>query len=546
MKSLRRKILFGVTAIIFLFAAFLVATHYQAKHSVDAYRKTLIAQGEKLSISELIPPAPTNGPNGAPALLAARLYSFNYDVQPTVMKFLAPGRARVSWMQEIEPSEKSTNIWPALRTLLDQNTEALAEVRVALNSDTLRFDLSYDQGFKLLLPHLAQLKDISQWLSAATVMELHQGNASAAFENLQACIALPRVYDNEPLMISQFVRIAMGAIALGATWGALQFPTWTDDQLALLQTAWAGYQPRTAMENVFGMERAMGRMTFDDARLSYYKKDALWGFRTPNTNSVIGDLREAREELMSDPLEGLRNIYLRFPHYWAWKWWWSYDEELHSIRLWQTAIEAARLAGKMNSFGAAIAHLEAQEQRLQPTNSGAASFFDFFTEMEGSPAKGYLRKVAAAQTQREMVVTAIALKRYYLRHGKYPAALAELSPIYLRELPIDWMDGKPLRYRLKENGQFLLYSVGEDRKDDGGDASVPGRSFYFWHGKDAVWPLPATAAEIAADNAAMEKERKKHENATKPFAPSLNMSEELRRRYGLTIPTNTSATNSPK
>jgi hypothetical protein len=80
-------------------------------------------------------------------------------------------------------------------------------------------------------------------------------------------------------------------------------------------------------------------------------------------------------------------------------------------------------------------------------------------------------------------VTAIALKRYQLRHGNYPTDLSMLVPEFLSTVPRDPVDGKLLRYRLNPDGTFLLYSVGEDGKDDGGDASLPksinGSNFYW-------------------------------------------------------------------
>ena len=49
-----------------------------------------------------------------------------------------------------------------------------------------------------------------------------------------------------------------------------------------------------------------------------------------------------------------------------------------------------------------------------------------------------------------------------------------------------------LRYRLKPDGTFLLYSVGEDARDDGGDPTPPSAGkFDLWEGRDAVWPSSA-------------------------------------------------------
>jgi hypothetical protein len=96
-------------------------------------------------------------------------------------------------------------------------------------------------------------------------------------------------------------------------------------------------------------------------------------------------------------------------------------------------------------------------------------------------------------TQHQMVITAIALKRYALRHGQPPANLASLVPEYLNELPTDLMDGQSLRYQLNPDGTFVLYSVGENLRDDGGDfTSESGNDRWQeaspWSGRDWVWP----------------------------------------------------------
>jgi hypothetical protein len=108
-----------------------------------------------------------------------------------------------------------------------------------------------------------------------------------------------------------------------------------------------------------------------------------------------------------------------------------------------------------------------------------------------------------AETSKQMAVTAIALKRYQLKHGNYPPDLNSLVPEYVPSVPLDPVDGQPLRYRLNADGTFLLYSVGENGKDDGGNpawgtADVT-TDYYHWQDSNAldwVWPQPATPEEI--------------------------------------------------
>jgi hypothetical protein len=65
----------------------------------------------------------------------------------------------------------------------------------------------------------------------------------------------------------------------------------------------------------------------------------------------------------------------------------------------------------------------------------------------------------------------IALERFKLANRTYPKDLAALVPACLDAVPVDPYSGQPYRYRLTEKGDFVLWSVGEDLKDDGGKAT---------------------------------------------------------------------------
>jgi hypothetical protein len=69
--------------------------------------------------------------------------------------------------------------------------------------------------------------------------------------------------------------------------------------------------------------------------------------------------------------------------------------------------------------------------------------------------------------------------------------LDELVPEFISAVPIDPMDIQPLRYKLNADGTFVLYSVGEDGKDDGGDPTPTDSKSPpdLWNARDAVWPV---------------------------------------------------------
>jgi hypothetical protein len=75
---------------------------------------------------------------------------------------------------------------------------------------------------------------------------------------------------------------------------------------------------------------------------------------------------------------------------------------------------------------------------------------------------------AHGQSSVDLARVAVALERYRLAQGHFPEALAALTPQYLAQVPHDVIGGQPLHYRLTDDGQFVLYSVGWNETDDGG------------------------------------------------------------------------------
>jgi hypothetical protein len=133
--------------------------------------------------------------------------------------------------------------------------------------------------------------------------------------------------------------------------------------------------------------------------------------------------------------------------------------------------------------------------------------------------RGLLGRAAEAETWRRLLITAIALERCRIRHGSYPEALPNLIPEFLASPLVDFMNGKPLRYRRTDDGHFVLYSVGLDCIDDGGQMRLPRQrgapyemasDFGVQRDIDLVWPRPASEAETERfhqDERMAEKER---------------------------------------
>lgn len=85
------------------------------------------------------------------------------------------------------------------------------------------------------------------------------------------------------------------------------------------------------------------------------------------------------------------------------------------------------------------------------------------------------------------IIQTCALERYRLANGEFPETLESLAPRYIDRAPNDVIGGQPYKYRRTKDGQFMLYSVGWNEKDDGG---VPGKTLFDQTQGDWVWSYP--------------------------------------------------------
>jgi hypothetical protein len=476
--------------------------HERTKARLAAFKADLVARGEKLAIADHVPKLPPALSNAAPDFIAAanRLTELKAEWQPSRMRLVAPGKARVTWQQAELPTEKEPDIWPFITAHVEDYRPLLAEMATALERPEMVVNLDYTKGFNLLLPHLAKVKHSAVLLANAALVDLHTEQPSQAFTNLLALVRLTRLQE-EPLLIFQLVRIACGHIAVTATWEALQFPGWQDGQLFALQREWQAWDVQRGWLASANMERAYGSDIFAQCRGNPAMLSMLdWSgsASTPSGKSFFA-------ELWDDPEEAARRA-LHFTVMAGWTLWFSYDDERWSLDQHQIWLDGTRQALKADAFAPANNRTIAASKPFE-----TPPMTKLVSRMVLPALSRTHQKFAIFETHRRLTFTAILLHRHRLKHGKFPASLGALVPEFLAEVPRDFMDGQPLRYRLEPDGQFRLWSVGEDFKDDGGDPTPVGAQSYnpfdWLKGRDWVWPHSATEAEVAAHHAELATKR---------------------------------------
>jgi hypothetical protein len=497
----RRRIILIVVGIVLGVAILIpVVRHYQLRFAVANYVAELKAKGEPMDLAQVIPPPVPPEQNGVPfitnALANLKSESLVGSNPPPAMRAISPGKAMVGWQQPDIRSSDGTNKWEDLGRELAAAKSGLDSFQSLTNHPVLDFNLDYQKGFDLQLPDLALLKRSAQWLSASAIYNLHQGNTTNACADVRAILAIAKGEADERIIISQLVRIAIAAIGASATWEILQSPDASDDEMAQMQQEWQSLDFVKSMEQALVFERAQDLQEFSQTRTSTEKFNKFWGYFYTPTGPIENDLDQM------GPIH--RSLLLQKWDELRWRWFWSYQDELYGLQSLQVVIGATRIAGTNESFQMVqsftdthLNSLYAKRHSINPMNGLRDAF-------SANAMNASLRKAVRIETARNVVVVAIAIKRYELQHHQLPATLDDLTPDLLQTVPIDCMDGQPLRYRPNSDGTFLLYSVGTDGKDDGGDSSLQKNiqsSNFYWqndHALDWVWPQPATETEIQA------------------------------------------------
>jgi hypothetical protein len=91
------------------------------------------------------------------------------------------------------------------------------------------------------------------------------------------------------------------------------------------------------------------------------------------------------------------------------------------------------------------------------------------------PCKRMVLTIRRARIQLEVGMAGLAAEEFRIRHGRLPSDWHELVPSYLPYIPHDLYSGGPCQFKTTADG-IVIYSVGTDRKDDGGD---PERDIVF-------------------------------------------------------------------
>jgi hypothetical protein len=342
---------------------------------------------------------------------------------------------------------------------LDRYARELEAIRSAAGRPYARFDLRLDQSpfDRALAGKLRALNDLGDvlWLRALARLEAEQDDA--AFEDLELLLRLAEY--TQPTPFFRGVRHHLLSDALQVVWQGLADRRWQEAQLAELQER-------------LGELAVLGAYA-GEARAEILAMINLWDWCFP-ARSVERPTEPVESGADQAMLALFRAIYPRG---------WSLQVQVKLYRVFQED-----LLPLVNAEAGTVAvdAAKALPSRLRTDSGLLDPIFAVFVLPKTAAIGDWLPvEFAHLQSCLSQARAACALERYRRSGGRYPQTLPALVPEYLAKAPHDAIDGGAMRYeRIGQEG-FLLYSVGWNQTDDGGqpasarrDCGPPGFAAY--------------------------------------------------------------------
>jgi len=349
---------------------------------------------------------------------------------------------------EIRRGEFSAAEVEQLTTEVADHAAHREAVREALARPQFRFPLQLAAGAGTLMPHLARMKEVALEFRAEGWLAVQLGDADRAIRALTDSASLAQLLQDEPILISQLVRISGCALALSQAEQLLSRLRLDEHHLGAVETAIRSLSQGDGFRDSMIHERACGIAMFENPKMLSAEvnreedsPENQYGLSLALAAYGVTGLRQADKVVFLATFEHqLTNAPLNAPE-----------------RL--SAVEAAgsNVLQRIKAFPPKII-----SGILLPGLSRAA------------------QKFCHLDAHRDAALTALAIERFRRAHdGALPETLQQLVPTWLPKIPTDIFDGQPLRYRRLERG-YVVYSIGSDRLDDGGTEKPKKSSAKSW------------------------------------------------------------------
>ena len=360
-------------------------------------------------------------------------------------------REEKDWPNPEKAGKPATDILQALTKF----EATMTELTLAAKERPLcRYDIKYEAHFAALVPHLGPLRNFIRSFTLRALAHLANDDPKAALADTRMCLFLAESIRDEPLLISQLVRIACLQIATQPVWEGLKEGKWNAEQLAEIEKQLAEINLLDGYRISILGERDLANLAIDRMRDNPKLFDKLFEDDDPN-------LKFISDGWLSHNQKRLNEMHVNF-----------------SQRI--VDIKARRIRPEIAT--AFIQELDARTKRKLP-------IYDMLSAILLPSIDKVAIKIGFTQTAVDHARIACHLELHKLKHKLYPAKLTGLEA----PLPHDPYTGKPYVYTPNPKGSYQLYGVGWNQKNDDSKVILKDNDRLDLSEGDLVWSyLPTT------------------------------------------------------
>ena len=320
----------------------------------------------------------------------------------------------------------------AIQTVITEQSEVLGELDRLRHLQRGRMPVTYS-GFESLLPQLSPVRSAAKLKCLDSVCKASQGDVDSAALDSVVILNIGGSIAGEPNLICLLVAVSCDALAMQALEQALAAGVCAD---------------RTLLEIGGAIEHALA---------SRSPTPAFWGERAAYMD-IFSRAAEGDTAIFSISMSGAG-----VPPAGLYKY-------VRGLRLLDQAESLALVAPLCEPAES----LKALSTRAATCEKGVSSLppYYFVSRMFLPSFTRAVTVLGQSSARLRCARAGLALERFRLKRGQWPQDLADLVPELLRDIPVDPFDEQPLRYARTDRG-VVVYSVGEDEVDDGGDVARP-------------------------------------------------------------------------
>ena len=274
---------------------------------------------------------------------------------------------------------------------------------------------------------------LGRTIALRAVWEARHGNTDAAYEWIGHGLHLANNLRNEPLIINGLVRIAIAEMILRSL------------ETIMGETPWTGKLPDGFEQELVQIgDRTLFARCLEGERFFAEAYQSRWD---NFLNLMAVAMQYALYKAQSGVIAAVREP--------------DYTKRQERIA------EVERYLSLNGKTGSSDSDTHSKELTGQMRPGQKFFSYKILAQITVSAQLAAIEAFNSAEIHAQNARQALALKRYKQAHGQYPDQLQQILSGEFKELPRDSFNGEPFHYK-KEGDGFLLYSVGRNGIDDGG------------------------------------------------------------------------------